>query len=101
MQYMEFLSVLKKHGLSYAIYEISFSSRKTWTILCNFWNFFLYPKNVDYHMQFMKFISPSQKQRLSFALSGFSSTIRGLSYAISGISFSSPKTWTIICNLGN
>src|SRR3954469_15128457 len=35
-------------------------------------------------MQFMEFLSLLQ--------------IRGLSYAISEISFSSPKTWTIICD---
>src|SRR3954468_3466059 len=67
MQFLEFLSLLQK----------------TWTIICEFWNFFLFSKNMDNHMQFLEFLSLFQK--------------RGLSYAISGISFSSPKTWTIIC----
>src|SRR3954465_8196315 len=101
MKFLKFLSHLQKYGLSYEISRISFSSpknvdyhmrfleisfyfSKTWTIICNFYNFFLFPKNVDYHMQFMKFFSLLQKC--------------GLSYAISRISSSSPKTWTIVCN---
>src|SRR3954468_8877213 len=54
-QFMEFLSLLQKHGLSYAISKISFPSPKTWTIICNFWNFFPFSKNVDYHMLFWNF----------------------------------------------
>src|SRR3954468_14611085 len=100
MHFMKFLSLLKKrglsyaiygisfllqkHGLSYAIYEISFSSRKKWTIICSFKNFFHFSKNIEYPMRFLEFLSLLQK--------------RGLSYAISRISFSSPKMWTIICN---
>src|SRR4051812_31921568 len=86
-QFMEFLSLLQKHGLSYAISKISFPSPKTWTIICNFWNSFPFSKNVDYHMQFLEFISLLKK--------------RGLLYAFFGISFPSPKMWTIICNLWN
>src|SRR3954466_8886176 len=68
MQFLEFLSLLQK----------------TWTIIREFWNFFLFSKNVDYHMQFLEFLSLFQK--------------RGLSYAISRNSFPFPKTWTIVCN---
>src|SRR4051812_38771604 len=98
MKFLKFISLLQKHrlsyaisrifsifiksGLSYAVDEISFSSPKTRTIICNLWNF-LHLQNVDYHMQFMKFLYLLQK--------------RGLSYEVSGISLSSPKTWTIIC----
>src|SRR3954463_14454458 len=81
MGFLEFLSLLQKRGLSYAIYEIFFSSPKTWTIICNFWNCFLFSKNMDNHMQFMKFLYLLQK--------------RGLSYAIYKIYFSFQKTWTI------
>src|SRR3954471_13553784 len=86
MQFLEFLSLLQIHGLSYAIYGISIPSPKMWTIICNLWNFFLFLKNVDYHMLFLKFLS---LQKL------------GLSQAISGISILSTKTWTIICNFWN
>src|SRR4051812_9108771 len=58
-----------------------------WTIICDFLNFFPFLKNVDYHKQFRKFLSLVQKC--------------GLSYAISEISFSSPKMWTIICDFWN
>src|SRR3954464_14133874 len=75
MQFLEFLSLLHKCGLSYAISKISFSSPKTWTIIIKFYNLFLFSKNVDYHMKFLEFLSLRQK--------------RGLSYAISGISFPS------------
>src|SRR3954462_7527916 len=51
-------------------------------MISNLWNFFPFSKNMDYHMQFLKFISLFQK--------------RGLLYAIFGISFLSQKTWTII-----
>src|SRR4051812_5344924 len=100
MHFLEFLPIMQKRGLSYAIYEISFSSPKTWTIvcnllnffyspktwtiICNFLNFFLFSKNVVSHMQLLEFLSLLQKH--------------GPSYAISRILFSSPKTWTIICN---
>src|SRR3954464_9759456 len=103
MQFMEFLSLFRKRGQSYAVYEISLPSSRTWTIICNLRNFFPSPKmwtiicnlrnffpfskNVDYHMQYKKFLSLLQKH--------------GLSFAIYEISFSSSKTWTIICNLWN
>src|SRR4051812_12841836 len=100
-KFLKFLSFLQKRGLLYAIFGISFSSKKTWTIICifwsffpktwtmisNLWNFYPFSKNMDYHMQFLEFISLLQK--------------RGLSYAISEISFPSPKTWSIICNFWN
>src|SRR3954469_9454446 len=101
MKFLKFLSLLHKHGLSYAVSGISFSFTKTWTIICNFYNFFLFPKNVDYHMQFMKFFSLIQKCGLLYAISRifFLPQKRGLLYAISEISFPSTKTWTNICNL--
>src|SRR3954464_11410781 len=94
MQFLESLSLLQKYGLSYAIIGISFSSQKTWTIICkfqeflsliqkltlscgiygiyfssprtwtiifNFCTFFLFLKNVDYHMQFLEVTIPSLK----------------------------------------
>src|SRR3954463_3707144 len=67
MQFLKFLSLFQKRGLSYAISKISFPSPKTWSIICNFWNFFPFSKNVDYPLEFMEFLYPS------------------------------PKTWTIIC----
>src|SRR3954470_16228345 len=66
------------------ILQISLPSKKPWTIMCNFWNLFLFSKNVDYHIQFQEFSSFLQKH--------------GLSYALSGISFPSPKTLSSICN---
>src|SRR3954470_14680185 len=71
MQFTEFLSLLPKCLLSYAVFGISLSSPKTWTIICNFWNFFLFSKNMEYHMQFQEFLSLF------------------------------PNTWTIICNFWN
>src|SRR4051812_25470720 len=81
-QVLKFLSLLQKRGLSYAIFGIAFPSQKTWTIICNFWNFFpktqtmicnlwnLFPfsKNVDCHKQFQKFLSLLQKRGLSYAI---------------------------------
>src|SRR3954462_12375451 len=118
MQFMKFLFLLQKSGLSYAFYAICFSSPITWTIICNFYNFFPFSKNVDYHMQFLEFLSLFQKRGLSYAIYEkkilFFKNVdyhmqfleflslpqkRGLLYAISEISFSSPKTWTNICNL--
>src|SRR3954469_13095960 len=101
MQFMKFLSLLQKSGLSYAFYAICFSSPITWTIICNFYNFFPFSKNVDYHMQFLKFLSLFPKRGLSYAIYEKKISLlqnRGLSYAFSRISFSSPKTWTIVCN---
>src|SRR3954462_4519732 len=74
VQFQNFLFLLQKHRLSYAISGISFSSSKWWTIIYRLRNFFLLSKNVDYHMQFLKFLSLLQKC--------------GLSYTIFGISFS-------------
>src|SRR3954469_9624032 len=116
---MEFLSLLQKRGLSYAVSGNSFSSSKMNTIICNFWNFFLFSKNMDYHMQFLEFHSLLQERGLSYTISGISYFSffknvdyqrqfvvfiflllkHGLSYAISEISFPSQKTWTIIFNL--
>src|SRR3954469_25079334 len=103
MQFLEFLSLLHKCGLSYAISKISFSSPKTWTIISKFYNLFLFSKNMDYHMKFQEFLSLHQKRGLSYAIFGisFPSQKRGLSYAIYEISFPSPKRRTIICNLRN
>src|SRR3954462_1435441 len=64
---MKFLSLLQRYGLSHAILGISFSSPKIWTIIFNFWNFILFPKIVDYHMQFWKFLSLLHKCELSYA----------------------------------
>src|SRR3954469_16531588 len=87
MQFLEFLSLLQK----------------TWTIICEFWNFFLFSKNVDYHMQFLNFFpfSKNVDYHMQFLeiLSLFQK--RGLLYAFSEISSPSPKTWTIICEFWN
>src|SRR3954464_13504485 len=100
-QFMEFLSLLQKNGLSYAISKISFPSPKTWTFICNFWNFFPFSKNVDYYMHFLESLSKNVDYDKQFM--EFLSLLQkhGLSYAISKISFPSPKTWTIICNFWN
>src|SRR3954465_7430512 len=101
MKILKFISLFQKRGLLYAIFGISFPSQKTWTIICifwnffqktwtmisNLWNFFSFSNNMDYHMQFLKFLSLLQKC--------------GLLDAIFGISFPSQKMWTIICNLWN
>src|SRR3954466_16409156 len=100
MQFLQFLSLLQKRGLSYAIYEISFSPPKTWTIICNFWNFFIFLKNMVSHMQFLEFLSLLQNHGLLYMkLLDFLSLLQncGLSYAISRISFASPNTWPILC----
>src|SRR4051812_47953402 len=100
-QFMEFLSHLQQHGLSYAISKISFPSPKTWTIRCNFWNFFPFSKYVDYYMHFLEFLSKNVDYDKQFM--EFLSLLQqhGLSYAISKISFPSPKMWTIRCNFWN
>src|SRR3954463_9229563 len=117
---MEFLSLLQKYVLSYASFGISFSSPKIWTIICNINNLYPFPKNLDYHMQFLEFLFLLHKRGLSFAsfknsflfsknldyhmlFMKFLSLIQncGLSYSIFGISFSSPKTWSIICSFRN
>src|SRR3954464_10279591 len=133
---MEFLSLLQKYGLSDAFYGISFSSpkiwtsyaisiisipsQKTWTIICNFGNFFPFSINVNYHMQVSRipfsypktytilwnlwnFFLFSKNMDYHIQFLDFLSLFKkhGLSYAIFGISFSSPKTWSIICNFRN
>src|SRR3954463_2871485 len=52
--------------------ELFLSSKKIWTIICNFWNFFLFSKNMDYHMQFLEFLSFLQDRGLSYTISGIS-----------------------------
>src|SRR3954468_7155526 len=52
-----------------------------------FLEFLPFSKNVDYHMQLLKFLFLLQKCRLS--------------YENSKIPLPSPKMWTIICNLFN
>src|SRR3954470_75081 len=100
MQFMKFFSLLQEHGLSYAINGIYLSSRKTrtiicnlrnffpfskkWYIICNLWNLFSFSKNMCNYTQHSEFLALLQK--------------RGLSNAISEISFYSQKNWTIIRN---
>src|SRR3954468_23743654 len=58
------------------------------TIICTFLNLFPFSKNMDYNIQFKKYLSILQK--------------RALSYAISANFFTfTKKTWTIMCNLWN
>src|SRR4051812_20267763 len=80
MQFLEFLFLLQKRGLSYGIYEISFPSQKMWTILRNLSDFNPFSKNMDYHMKLLEFLFLLQKH--------------GLSYAVNGISILSLKTWS-------
>src|SRR3954470_10198555 len=49
---------------------------KTCNIIINFWNSFPCSKNVDYHMQFLKFLSLLKKRGLSYAISEFLSLLR-------------------------
>src|SRR4051812_20676510 len=101
--------------------KISFPSQKTWTIICNLYNFypfskkcglsyaistnfFPFSKNVNYTMQFLEFLSLLQKHGPSYVnFCKFLSRLQkhGLSYATFGIYFPSPKTWTIIHNFRN
>src|SRR3954466_12054013 len=119
MQFLEFFSLHQKHGLSYAFYGISVLSPKTWTIIFNFWNFYPFFQNVDYHMQVSKIPFPPPKTwTIIFNLWNFflfslivnyhmlflellSLKKHGLSLAISGISITSAKTWSIICSFWN
>src|SRR4051812_22534299 len=110
MQFMDFHSLLQKRRLLYVIFEISIPSPKTWTIICNFWNFFpfsekhglsyaistkisSFSKNVDYHMQFIEFLSLFEKMVYHMQFLKFISLlqIRGLSYAVFTTSFLSPN----------
>src|SRR3954468_23818621 len=68
-QFLEFLTLLQKRGLSYVIYGISFHTPKMWTIICMFWIFFLFTKNKDYYMQFLEYISLLLKYGLLCAIS--------------------------------
>src|SRR4051812_29948558 len=65
-KFTEFISLLKKRGLLYAMSEISIPSLKTWTIICNFSNFFPFSKNVDYYMQFLEFRSKNMDYDIQF-----------------------------------
>src|SRR4051812_5826899 len=113
---MDFLSLLQKRGLSYAVFGISFSPPKNmdyhmqflkfisllkkWTIICNFGNFIPFFVNIDYYMQVSRISFPSLRTLTiiySFWNFFISSNKHGFSYAISGISIPSPKMWTIIC----
>src|SRR4051812_19376350 len=88
MQFLEFLSLLHKRGLSYASLKNSFP----------------FSENVDYHMQVSRIPCPSPKTWtivLKFQEFLYLLKERGLSHLIYGISFSSPKTWIIICNFLN
>src|SRR3954463_15456185 len=97
---MKFLSLLQKRGLSYVISIIPLPSPKNIDYHLQFMEFLSFSKTLDYHMQFLEFLSLLKKHGLSYAIFEFLflPQKRGLSYAISGISFPSPKTWTIICN---
>src|SRR4051812_2761964 len=77
IEFLEFLNILQKRGLLNAIYRISVTSPKTWSIICSLWNLFPFSIKVDCHMKFREFLSLLRKY--------------GLSYAISGISYASPK----------
>src|SRR3954471_4582403 len=68
---LEFLSLLQKHGLSYAISRISFPSKKTWTIICNLWNFFAFSYNMESHMQYFDFLSLLQKSVQTYGILEF------------------------------
>src|SRR3954465_4279952 len=72
MQFMVFVSLLQKHGLSYGISEISFTSSKTWTNICNFRIFFVSSKNVNYLMYFLEYLTLLKKRDLSYAISEIS-----------------------------
>src|SRR4051812_34990385 len=103
MQFLKFLSLLQKHGLSSEIFGIYFPSQKMWTIICNLWNlipkiwttirnlwnFIPFSENVDYHKQFLKFLSFLQKLELLYAFFEIFSLLKklGLLYAFSVISF--------------
>src|SRR3954470_22840626 len=95
MQILEFLSCLKKHGLSYAFIGISFPSPITWTIIFKFWNFFPFSQNMDYLLQ-KRGLSSNSVSKNKFFFQKY-----GVSYAVFGIYFLSQKTWTIICNYWN
>src|SRR4051812_6506422 len=66
MQFLEFISLLRKRKLSFAVSGIS--SPKACSIICNFRKLFRCSKNLDYHMQFLEFLSLLQKYGLSYAI---------------------------------
>src|SRR4051812_32219242 len=48
--------------------RIPFPYQKTYTIFWNLWNFFLFSKNMDYHIQFLDFLSLFKKHGLSYTI---------------------------------
>src|SRR3954462_933676 len=96
MEFLEFLSLPQKHGL---LYEISFPSQKQGLSYAISRISISSPKNVDYHMRILEFLSLLQKRAFSknmdycMQFMKFHSLLqkRGLSYAVSRISISSPK----------
>src|SRR3954470_20945222 len=119
MHVLEFLSFLKKCGLSFASIGISFPYPKTWTIICNFRNFFPLsktwtiignflisfpsPKTWTIICNFWKFFPFFKNVDYHMKFLEFLSLLQkhGLSYAIFGISFPSQKMWTIHAIFGN
>src|SRR3954462_2944387 len=84
--------------------RIPFSYPKTYTILWNLWNFFLFSKNVDYHIQFLDFLSLFKKHGLSYAIfRSYYPFSKNLDYHMQFLEvfIPSPKTWTIIYNFSN
>src|SRR3954471_7052607 len=99
---MEFLSLLHKCGLSYAILGISIPSPKTRIVICNFWNFFPFSINVDYHMQVSRIPFPSPKMwTIVCNFWNFFPFSINMDYHMQVLRnpFPSPKMWTIICNI--
>src|SRR3954469_18243004 len=60
MQFLNFFSLLQKHGLSYVFYGTNCSSRKIWTIICILLNFFPFSKKWSIICNFGIYF-PSQK----------------------------------------
>src|SRR3954462_5742362 len=84
--------------------RIPFSYPKTYTILWDLWNFVLFSKNMDYHIQFLDFLSLFKKRGLSYEIfRSYYPFSKNVDYHMQffAISFPSPKTWTIICNFWN
>jgi len=106
MQFLEFMSPLQKRGLSYAIFGIYFLSPKMWTNICifseffpfskhvyiiyNLWNFFPSLKTWTIICNFKIFVLFYKKRGLSYKYLKLIPRLqkRGLSFAISRISFS-------------
>src|SRR3954469_69752 len=68
LQFVKFLSLLHKSGLLYAVFNNSFSFAKNEDCLMQFMEFLFSPitKSMDYHMQFLEFLSFLQKCGLSY-----------------------------------